>query len=211
MPRPIYICIGNLGLCFCEGGSIGARLVPRIDLQRQRIHPPSLRFTRPGGPGKTLGSFLEEHKTPRSCLIGYLGFCITEGRSFGREMARWSRDLTISPLWDTLDGFSIAIDHEKKYRNADKNFRVRRILVFATHPQSLFYEPIQSENLENQAILRRWSCQNHQLPLSQKSAPSSTLSCSTLDVFTPTRFRENQLGAVEGQYLGCVSVRIKTH
>ena len=46
--------------------------------------------------------------------------------------------LTILPLWDPLDGYYIAIDHKINYKNADKEFIVRRILLFAAHPQRLF-------------------------------------------------------------------------
>ena len=78
---------------------------------------------------------------------------IYEKKVQDRIMRNPNYDLTILPLWDTLDGYFIAIDHENNYHNADEGFRARRILVFAAHPQRLFYEPIQSERSKNQDLI----------------------------------------------------------
>ena len=67
-------------------------------------------------------------------------------------MSNPNYDLTLLPLWDTLEGNFIALDHEKNYKNADERFRVRRVLVFATHPQRLFYEPVASELSKRQDV-----------------------------------------------------------
>lgn len=70
-----------------------------------------------------------------------------------RIMGDPNYQLTILPLWDMLDGYYISIDHESNYKNADKEFIVRRILLFAAHPQRLFYEPLQSEISRRQDVI----------------------------------------------------------
>ena len=61
--------------------------------------------------------------------------------------------LTILPLWDNFDGQFIALDHEENYRNGDKRFSLRRLLVFAAHSQRLFYEPRQSKKTKEQDMV----------------------------------------------------------
>ena len=67
-------------------------------------------------------------------------------------MSNPNYDLTLLPLWDTLEGHFIALDYEKNYKNADESFRVRRVLVFAAHPQRLFYKPVGSELSKRQGV-----------------------------------------------------------
>ena len=52
---------------------------------------------------------------------------------------------TILPLWGWLEGVFLALAHESNYSNADPNHQFRRALLFATHPQRLFYEPLGSQ------------------------------------------------------------------
>ena len=54
---------------------------------------------------------------------------------------------------DTLEGCYIALDHEKNNKNADENFQIRRVLVFAPHPQPFFYEPVGSALSKRQDVL----------------------------------------------------------
>src|SRR5436305_9021364 len=54
---------------------------------------------------------------------------------------------TILPLWDWLEGVFLFLDHESNYENADTMFRLRRVLLFAVHPQRVFYEPRGSATL----------------------------------------------------------------
>lgn len=70
-----------------------------------------------------------------------------------RIMENPKRKLTTLPLWGEFDGQFIVLDHEKNYRNADKHFIPRRILIFAAHPQHLFYKPRQDKILQKQDII----------------------------------------------------------
>ncbi len=70
-----------------------------------------------------------------------------------RFMSNPNYDLTLLPLWNTLEDYFIALDHEKNYKNGDERFRMRRVLVFAAHPQRLFYEPVESELSKRQDVI----------------------------------------------------------
>jgi hypothetical protein len=70
-----------------------------------------------------------------------------------RFMSNSNYDFTLLPLWDTLGGHFIALDHGKNYQNTDERFRMRRILDFAAHPQRLFYEPVGSELSKRQDVI----------------------------------------------------------
>lgn len=56
-----------------------------------------------------------------------------------RMMGDLNYGLAILPLWGTLKGQFIALDHESNRHSAGEVFRVRRTGVFAAHPQRLFY------------------------------------------------------------------------
>ncbi|MCJ1360291.1 MAG: hypothetical protein MMC33_010296 [Icmadophila ericetorum] len=45
------------------------------------------------------------------------------------------------PLWDRADGVFLVLFHEKSFSNAEPGHKIRRIGLFASHPQCLFYEP----------------------------------------------------------------------
>jgi len=59
-------------------------------------------------------------------------------------------EYTILPLWDWLEGVFLALAHESNYSNADPNHQFRRVLLFATHPQRLFFEPPGSQTPRRQ-------------------------------------------------------------
>jgi len=48
---------------------------------------------------------------------------------------------TIFPLWDRADGVFLVLLHEKSFSNAEPGHKIRRIGLFASHPQRLFYKP----------------------------------------------------------------------
>lgn len=48
---------------------------------------------------------------------------------------------SLLPLWGPYSGVFLVLLYESNFSNADKDFMFRRVLLFATHPQRLFYEP----------------------------------------------------------------------
>ena len=46
--------------------------------------------------------------------------------------------------------YFFSLDHESNYENANTMFRLRRVLLFAVHPQRIFYEPRGSATLTRQ-------------------------------------------------------------
>lgn len=61
----------------------------------------------------------------------------------GEFLNRWT--LTILPLWGALSHVFLFLVHESNFGNQDKSYRFRRVLLFACHPQRLYYEPIGSD------------------------------------------------------------------
>lgn len=57
---------------------------------------------------------------------------------------------TVLPLWGWLKDVSLLLDHEVNYKNADPRFKLGRVLLFAVHPQRLFYEPRNSATTARQ-------------------------------------------------------------
>jgi hypothetical protein len=51
---------------------------------------------------------------------------------------------TVLPLWDYFSEVLLVLLHEENFRNAQKGYAFRRILVFAAHPQKMFYEQANS-------------------------------------------------------------------
>jgi hypothetical protein len=47
---------------------------------------------------------------------------------------------SLLPLWDRFKGIFLALVHECNFHNADKEFRFRKVILFATHPQRFFTE-----------------------------------------------------------------------
>jgi hypothetical protein len=59
-----------------------------------------------------------------------------------RVLKRWT--ITILPLWGALSDVFLFLVHESNFGNQDKIYRFRRVLLFACHPQRLYYEPVGS-------------------------------------------------------------------
>jgi hypothetical protein len=55
-----------------------------------------------------------------------------------RVLKRWK--ITPLPLWGALSGIFLFLVEESNFRNEDKKYRFRRVLMFACHPQRLYYE-----------------------------------------------------------------------
>lgn len=70
-----------------------------------------------------------------------------------RIMGNPKRNITVLPLWDKFEDHFIALDHEENYTNNDTSFTLRRILLFAAHPQRLFYEPLRSKTATEQDMV----------------------------------------------------------
>lgn len=49
-------------------------------------------------------------------------------------------DYTVLPLWGELDGVFLFLVHESNFRNRDPRYKFRRVLLFASHPQHIFYQ-----------------------------------------------------------------------
>ncbi|KAL8718671.1 MAG: hypothetical protein Q9225_004224 [Loekoesia sp. 1 TL-2023] len=47
---------------------------------------------------------------------------------------------TILPLWGWLNGISLVLVYENNFDNQDEKYKYRRVILFATHPQHMFYE-----------------------------------------------------------------------
>lgn len=47
---------------------------------------------------------------------------------------------TLLPLWGRLNGVFLVLVHENNFDNQNKNFKYRKVILFATHPQHMFYE-----------------------------------------------------------------------
>ncbi len=64
---------------------------------------------------------------------------------------------TIFPLWDRADGVFLVLFHEKSFSNAEPGHKIRRIGLFASHPQRLFYKPQDSPIAQMQDKIN-WHC-----------------------------------------------------
>ncbi|KAK5452775.1 hypothetical protein LTS15_006923 [Exophiala xenobiotica] len=53
--------------------------------------------------------------------------------------------MTILPLWGALSDVFLFLVHESNFSNQDETYRYRRAILFACHPQRLFYEPVGSD------------------------------------------------------------------
>lgn len=47
---------------------------------------------------------------------------------------------SLLPLWDRFKGIFLVLVHECNFHNADQEFRFRKVIIFATHPQRFFTE-----------------------------------------------------------------------
>jgi hypothetical protein len=59
-----------------------------------------------------------------------------------RVLKRWT--ITILPLWGALSDVFLFLVHKSNFGNQDKIYRSWRVLLFACHPQRLYYEPVGS-------------------------------------------------------------------
>lgn len=60
-----------------------------------------------------------------------------------RVLQRWA--ITILPLWGALCDVFLFLVHESNFSNPDETYRFRRVVLFACHPQRLYYEPAGSD------------------------------------------------------------------
>lgn len=67
-----------------------------------------------------------------------------------RILGNANLQFTVLPLWGWLKDVFLFLDHEVNYNNADPRFKLRRVLLFAVHPQRLFYEPRNSATTARQ-------------------------------------------------------------
>ena len=47
----------------------------------------------------------------------------------------------ILPLWGHFGRILLDLVYESNFNNAEKTFTYRKFMLFATHPQRMFYEP----------------------------------------------------------------------
>ncbi len=47
---------------------------------------------------------------------------------------------TMLPLWGRWNGIFLVLVHENNFDNQDEAYKYRRVMLFATHPQHMFYE-----------------------------------------------------------------------
>lgn len=52
-----------------------------------------------------------------------------------------TQDFDVLPLWGDFEGVVLILAHEKDYCNGDTQFRLRRVMLMACHPQHMFYQP----------------------------------------------------------------------
>jgi hypothetical protein len=98
-------------------------------------------------------SIIERHETftRQICESIEAKVVILYGSKLQRRVLRDATfKFTILPLWDWLEGVFLFLDYESNYENADTMFRLRRVLLFAVHPQRVFYEPRGSATLTRQ-------------------------------------------------------------
>ena len=46
----------------------------------------------------------------------------------------------VLPLWGRFSGILLVLVHENNFNNAEKAFMYRKVMLFVTHPQRMFYE-----------------------------------------------------------------------
>lgn len=61
-----------------------------------------------------------------------------------RMLSKGNHEYTALPLWGELQGILLVLSHESNYNNADERYKFRCAILFACHPQRLFYEPTDS-------------------------------------------------------------------
>ena len=64
---------------------------------------------------------------------------IVYGRIVQRRILQ-TMSCDILPLWGPINEILLFLVHENNFNNADKAFLYRKVLLFATHPQRMFYE-----------------------------------------------------------------------
>ncbi|KAF2219468.1 hypothetical protein BDZ85DRAFT_42447 [Elsinoe ampelina] len=87
---------------------------------------------------------------------------------YGKKVQARLRDIRcdVLPLWGCYQGVTLLLVHESNYGNALEDYAYRRIMLFATHPQRLFYEPRGSPVADMQAkILSATACMAGSIPL----------------------------------------------
>ncbi|KAI9714534.1 MAG: hypothetical protein M1820_000495 [Bogoriella megaspora] len=67
-----------------------------------------------------------------------------------RMLAKAADEYSLLPLWGQFTGINLVLAHESNYKNADPKYRFRRAILFASHPQHLFYQKLGSDVLRAQ-------------------------------------------------------------
>ena len=65
--------------------------------------------------------------------------------------------MTGIPLWGPFEGVFIFLLHEENLQNRDSNYIFRKVLLFAAHPQKMFYQ----QQMDNDAILQDLTLEAH--------------------------------------------------
>ena len=71
---------------------------------------------------------------------------------------------TTLPLWGPYDGISITLVHEEAFRNQQQEFKFRKILLFARHPNRMFYAPRGGEEAATQDKILSVASQMSRVP-----------------------------------------------
>lgn len=58
-----------------------------------------------------------------------------------RILRSWKIKKTVVPLWGEYSDVLLVLIHESSFENEEKHYRFRSIVVLASHPQYLFYQP----------------------------------------------------------------------
>jgi len=61
-------------------------------------------------------------------------------------------EVTLLPLWGEYYGLFLGLLHETNFSNKQDGYRFRKVILFASHPQHLFYEKRQSHTLTRQDL-----------------------------------------------------------
>lgn len=58
-------------------------------------------------------------------------------------------------LWGEYDGLKLVLAHETNYRNQDERYKIRRIVLMASHPHHVFYHSRNSYITKQQEMIKR--------------------------------------------------------
>lgn len=61
-------------------------------------------------------------------------------------------EVSLLPLWGEYHGLFLGLLHETNFSNKQDGYRFRKVILFASHPQHLFYEKKQSDTLTRQDL-----------------------------------------------------------